>query len=125
MSQGSAAPHLEAGVARADITPPVGIVHTNWGAQLHTRAEAVDMPLLATALAVRDVETGTVAVVVDLDILHLSRVLAGELRAAVSRLTGVPEGHVRVSATHTHSGQTITGTWVTEGVELVEAYVAS
>jgi len=42
---------LYAGVARADITPPVGIAHANWGAQAHERASGVDLPLWATALA--------------------------------------------------------------------------
>ena len=43
---------LRAGVGRIDITPPVGIAHGGWGAQVHQRAEGVDMPLLCTALVV-------------------------------------------------------------------------
>src|SRR6185295_7141745 len=39
-----------AGVARGDITPPVGIYHRMWGAALHDRAMGVHRPLLATAL---------------------------------------------------------------------------
>ena len=121
----AASPHLRAGVARADITPPVGIVHTNWGAAIHTRAERIDMPLRATALAVRDDASDTTAILIDLDLLLLPRALAQALRGAVSELTRVPAEHVRVSTTHTHSGPTITGTWVSEGAELVEPYVGS
>ena len=39
-----------AGLARADITPPVGIYHRMWGAALHDRAEGIHRPLLATIL---------------------------------------------------------------------------
>ncbi|HEX2514085.1 MAG TPA: hypothetical protein VH257_05215, partial [Chloroflexota bacterium] len=81
---------LYAGVARVDITPPVGIAHANWGAASHSRAEGIDLPLWATALALRDPETGAAAVVVDLDLLHLSLPLAGSMRQAISELTGVP-----------------------------------
>ena len=112
-------------MARVDITPPVGIAHANWGAASHSRAEGIDLPLWATALALRDPETGAAAVVVDLDLLHLSLPLAGSMRQAISELTGVPAAQVRVSATHTHSGPTLGQTWVEEGAELVAPYTAS
>ncbi|HEU5314730.1 MAG TPA: neutral/alkaline non-lysosomal ceramidase N-terminal domain-containing protein [Chloroflexota bacterium] len=118
-------PRLSAGVGRCDITPPVGIVHTNWGAAIHARAERIDMPLRARALAVRDAETGTTAVLIDLDLLLLPRAIADALRGAVADLTGVPAEHVRVSATHTHSGPTIGSTWVSEGTEYVQPYVGA
>ena len=118
-------PRLHVGVARVDITPPVGITPVIWGAQLHTRAEGVDMPLYATALALRDAETDVAAVIVDLDLLLLPFALAERLRRAVSELTGVPFEHVRVSATHGHSGPSLAPTWVREGGELIGPYVES
>lgn len=118
-------PRLHAGVSRADITPPVGITPVIWGAQLHTRAEGVDMPLYATALALRDGETGVSAVIVDLDLLLLPFALADRLRRGVSELTGVPYEHVRVSATHGHSGPSLAPTWVKEGGEFIAPYVES
>ena len=42
--------NLRAGVGRADMTPPVGIAHVNWGARVHDRAEGIDMPLYATEI---------------------------------------------------------------------------
>lgn len=39
-----------AGIARTDVTPPVGIYHRMWGAALHDRAERIHRPLLATIL---------------------------------------------------------------------------
>jgi hypothetical protein len=38
------------GVARRDVTPPVGIYHRMWGAAAHDRSEGVHRPLTATAL---------------------------------------------------------------------------
>jgi hypothetical protein len=40
-----------AGVARRDVTPPVGIYHRMWGAATHDRATGIHRPLTATALA--------------------------------------------------------------------------
>jgi neutral ceramidase len=115
-----------AGVARADITPPVGIAHANWGAQLHERAVGVDLPLWATVLALR---SGNVSVViVDLDIGYLFDDLANETRAAIAALTGLPEDHIRLSYTHTHSGPTTTSGrsgWTSAGREMVAAYSES
>ena len=39
-----------AGVARVDITPPVGIYHRMWGAATHDRSTGVHRPLTATVL---------------------------------------------------------------------------
>ena len=83
------------------------------------------MPLYATVLALRDADTGTTAVVVDLDLLLLPFSLANALRAAVAELTGVPREHVRVSATHAHSGPSVAPTWVKEGGDLIAPYVGS
>jgi hypothetical protein len=117
---------LHAGVARADITPPVGIAHGNWGASTHSRAEGIDLPLWATVLAVRDISADVTAVIVECDLLGLSFAQAGAIRDAVSRTTGLPRDHIRISVSHTHSGPTInTGTWLQDGAELIEGYVAS
>ena len=45
---------VHAGVGRATITPPVGIAHAGWGAQVHERAEGVDQDFYVTVLLVRD-----------------------------------------------------------------------
>ncbi len=38
------------GIARRDITPPVGIYHRMWGAAKHDQSEGVHRPLIATAV---------------------------------------------------------------------------
>jgi hypothetical protein len=45
-----------AGIARCDITPPVGIYHRMWGAAVHDRATGVHRPLLATVLWLEPLE---------------------------------------------------------------------
>jgi hypothetical protein len=117
-------PALYAGVGRTDITPPVGICHGTWGAATHSRSEGIDLPLWATALAVKDAEADVTAVIVELDLLHASFPLVQAIREQIHRLTGIPHEHVRVSVSHTHSGPTLGQTWLEEGAELIEPYVA-
>lgn len=116
-------PQLSAGVARVVITPPVGIAHAGWGAQTHQRAEGVDLDLLATVLVVSD--GATQAAVVDVDFCIVGRELADPIREAVAQLTGIPAPHVRLSYSHTHSGPMLGPSWMTEGEELIPAYVQS
>src|SRR5215510_736715 len=93
---------LRAGVARAIITPPVGITHGNWGAQTHTRAEGVDLDLWATALVVAQEDTQVA--IVDVDLLYLTDDLDATIRGKIAELSGIPLGQIRLSVTHTHSG---------------------
>jgi hypothetical protein len=114
---------LRAGIARTDITPPIGIAHAGWGAQTHQRAAGVDLPLWATALALSDGEE--TVVLVDLDIGYLWEPEANEALQAVAGLTGLPVSHIRLAYSHTHSGPVNGagwGEWFTEGVDMVSAY---
>ena len=118
--------HLLAGVGRADITPPVGIAQPNWGAQLHERAAGIDLPMWATALALRSGDE--TVVIVDIDVLYLFPVTAEKVRSAVAQLIGLPPSNIRLSYTHTHSGPATTlgrGGWTNEGMEMVEPYSES
>ena len=114
---------LQAAVARTVITPPLGIAHAGWGAQTHQRAEGVDLDLLATVLLVADGECE--AALVDVEFCTVGRELADRIRNAVSEQTGIPVAHVRLSYSHTHSGPMLGPSWMTEGEELIPAYVAS
>lgn len=116
---------LQAGIARADITPPLGVAHAGWGAQLHERAAGVDMPLSATALAISDGEQ--TVVIVDIEATYLMEPEAVEARKKVAALTGLPESNIRLSYTHTHSGpiHRLAGTWVAAGAEMIPSYKES
>lgn len=75
------------------------------------------MDLWVTALALSD-ET-TIAVILDIDIQILTNERAGQIRAAVSQQTGLPEQNIRACATHTHSGPVPYQSWIEKGFELV------
>lgn len=117
---------LFAGVGRTDITPPIGIAHAGWGAQVHERAAGVDMPLTATALALRSEEQ--TVVIVDIDLGYLWDETAVTVRRAISEMTGLPLSHIRTSYTHTHSGPILDrgwSSWVGAAQEMVASYSQS
>ncbi|MBS1827223.1 MAG: neutral/alkaline non-lysosomal ceramidase N-terminal domain-containing protein [Acidobacteria bacterium] len=92
---------LQAGVARADITPPVGIPHLNWGSQTHVEAVGVDPAgMIVTALVLSDGKQKFA--MVDIDMLLVTGMQPVAERAA--QAIGVPANHVRLAATHTHAG---------------------
>lgn len=115
---------LLAGVARCDITPPIGIAHGNWSAQVHERAEGIDLPLSCTALAASD---GTEEIILaEWELLYPPEGdWLRQIRARVTELTGVPGSHIRVSSTHTHSGPNVKRPWFEAGSEMIDPYVAS
>src|SRR5262249_41469571 len=95
------------GVARCDVTPPVGIYHRMWGAATHDRSTGVHRPLTATALAFRapgspagrDREQGVVGV--DLCLLWAGERAA--LAEAVCRRAGLAREQLAVTFSHTHA----------------------
>jgi hypothetical protein len=96
------------GVARGDITPPVGIYHRMWGAAAHERSTGVHRPLTATVLAIRPTESSAAAgdgngvVLVSLDHCILGELDIDNIRQHVARATSCAAGDVHVSLTHTH-----------------------
>jgi len=114
---------LKAATARAVITPPVGITHANWGAQIHTRAEGIDLDLWATALVAASGQTQVA--IVDLDLLDCPMFLVTATREAITRLTGIQANHIRISASHTHSAGNLWPAWFPDGKEMIPAYVNS
>src|SRR5947209_2739443 len=118
---------LWAGAGRAVITPPVGIAHGGWGAQLHERAAGVDQDLVATALVVGD-DGGLQVAIAELDVCVLTVEQCDAMRAAITALTGIPRDRTRVSMSHTHAApvtDVITGGWIRGGRELVGPYMAA
>ena len=60
--------HGRIGVARADITPPVGIYSRNWGAAKHDVAESIHLTLTLTVLTLTPLEGGSTLVLIDADL---------------------------------------------------------
>lgn len=112
---------LLAGVARADITPPVGIAQMNWGSQSHVVSVGNDpIGMCATALVLADGETKIAMVDID-------RLFVTGLEAAIDRgakLTGIPAEHIRLAATHTHAAVNVSAAKGPAGMDLTEYQAA-
>jgi len=60
--------HGRIGIARTDITPPVGVYARNWGAAKHDVASSIHRPLTLTALTLTSLTGGPTLVFVDADL---------------------------------------------------------
>lgn len=115
--QDSAPSGLLAGVARTDITPPVGIAQMNWGSQSHILSEGNDpVGLCATALVLSAGDTKFA--MVDIDRLFVNGLEAAIDRA--SKLSGIPAANIRLGATHTHAAVMISAAKGPAGIDLTE-----
>lgn len=95
---------VRVGLARTDITPPVGIYHRMWGAALHDRATGVHRPLTATALWLEPLDQNPDGrlLVLGLDHCILEAVETRAIRERAAAALGVEVGRVQVSLSHTH-----------------------
>ena len=92
---------LKAGVARIDITPPVGF--RMQGAMRRIEPSVgIESPLMATALVLADEKIKVV--IFDCDLIGFDLPLAKEIRETVGRRVGTSPSHVIVGCTHTHNG---------------------
>jgi hypothetical protein len=91
---------VRVGVASLDITPPLGIPMAGY---YHARgADGVLDPLWIKALVIE--AGGQRVALVTLDLISVTRAITDEARAAIEQATGIPGGHVMISATHAHTG---------------------
>lgn len=101
-----------AGVARGDITPPVGIYHRMWGAATHDISTGIHRPLTATVLTLAssggDVEAGLnaaghgarIAVAIDHCLLWTAEMRT--LIERVSAISGIDRESFVIFFSHTH-----------------------
>ena len=118
--------HCTFGVARRDVTPPVGIYARSWGAATHEVAEGVHRPLTATAavFAPHDGDGPELALVaLDIGWLQYAPDETG-LRASIRERTGLGEEQLLVSMSHTHAGANANSQLADKpGVELIQPYL--
>ncbi|MCA9133444.1 MAG: alkaline ceramidase [Planctomycetales bacterium] len=97
--------HGRLGIARVDITPPVGVYSRNWGAAKHDVADSIHRPLTLTALTLNSLSGGRGLVFLDADLgwwktpqtfRHFQRRLLDELELEPAQLI--------FALTHTHAG---------------------
>jgi hypothetical protein len=93
---------IEAGVARVDITPPLGLPMRCWAGRT-ARAQSAHEPLLAQALVIRD-DAGRTAAIVAVDLPHIGRGLTDQVRKRAFELLGIPGESVLINASHSHGG---------------------
>lgn len=102
MRQPSGDFHTLVGIARADITPPIGIYSRLWGAATHETATGVHRPLLATALAFAS--SSRRQVIVSLDICEWQDTVDEQfVRERICADSGLAEDELLLQASHTHS----------------------
>lgn len=116
------------GVAVRDVTPPVGIYHSSWGAAKHDATEGVHRPLTATAAVFAPLQDNApVLALVALDIGWFPYAQdERDLRAAVQQRAGFDQMTLVINFSHTHGG-TSANSLLTDrpGTNLIKGYLAS
>ena len=105
---------LLVGVGQEIITPPLGTMMMGYSPM--RPALSVHDDLHVTAFAFQSGDTQALLLSADLCNIAFPQ---SEIRAAITAASGVPEEHIVISCTHTHSGPTAQNT------ELGAAYVRS
>jgi len=95
------APSLLVGVARTDITPPVGLDLSGFAARTGPALGARDPLTLSALVATQD---ATTVAMLGFDLIGLSPAWIARARLAVHGATGVPGAHQMYVCSHTHCG---------------------
>lgn len=92
------------GVARRDITPPLGIYSRNWGAAKSDVATAIHRPMTLTVVTLQPCNGGDPVALLSLDLgWYRSRVEERMLNQAVLD-SGIAQGRYIIALSHTHAG---------------------
>lgn len=112
------------GVAREDITPPVGIFFRNWGAAKHDAADGIHRPLTLTAMTLQDAPGSKPLVLIDADLgWFADRAMERRFNKGWRDEFGLDASQFLFGMNHTHSSPPITKPlpqW--QGGELLPAY---
>ncbi len=93
---------IKAGVAKVDITPPVGVELCGYGLYLKRRSTYIRDRLYSKALVLSD-DVRRVAIVAN-DLIGVNKETTEAVRKMVTRETGIPGDHILLTCTHTHHG---------------------
>ncbi|WZP00254.1 hypothetical protein EP7_001877 [Isosphaeraceae bacterium EP7] len=114
------------GVARCDVTPPVGIYHRMWGAASHERSTGVHRRLSASAASIAPLGNPAAGVV----LMAIDHCLLWDLEGRkvldiVATKSGLSPEQLLIAYSHTHaSGLMDTGRSDRPGGELIAPYLA-
>lgn len=97
---------MRAGVARAVITPPVGIRMLGYTVQEEC-SRSVQEELTATALVLADGDTSIALIACD--ILHIQDPHCSRIRDHIAGRTGIPAANLLLNFSHTHLGPMLPG----------------
>ncbi|MBI4663818.1 MAG: hypothetical protein HY735_33875 [Verrucomicrobia bacterium] len=124
--------HCRFGLARCDITPPVGIYHRFWGAASHDRATGVHRPLTATVAIFEpladgaEASPGTGVVLIALDHCLFWPAEMEQVLQRTSDLIEIERARIIFAFSHTHSaGNTSHDRIELPGGELIPPYMSA
>lgn len=97
------------GIARTEITPPIGIFARNWGAAKHDVASAIHRPLTLTAMTLAAGAGGPTLILLDADLGWWGSMQTHQdFQSRLLEALGVNSGLLIFALSHTHSGPPIT-----------------
>jgi hypothetical protein len=98
------------GIARQDITPPIGIHARNWGAATHDVAEGVHRPLTLTALTIERerIDLPSPLVLISADLMSWrSRAAEASVIGELLNRCPIPRERMMFCLTHTHAAPSV------------------
>jgi neutral ceramidase len=96
--------NLRAGVAKVDITPPLGLPLAGY-ADRKGPATGIHDPLHAAVIVFDDGKTRSA--IVTLDVLDAGRAEGDEMQAAIAAAAAVPQDHILINFSHTHGSPSL------------------
>src|SRR5262245_48905709 len=115
------------GVAREDITPPIGMSARCWGAAKQDVATGIHRPLTLTCLAVQSSEQDQPLILMTADLMYWQRRDdEWSVRSAILKALSLDESRLMFNFAHTHSAPSLSSDDVDKpGGHLIEAYRTS
>lgn len=91
---------LQAGFARTDITPELGVRLGGYGVKERPAEEIFDR-LNSTAIVLK--QDGLTTAIINLDWICIEEEVVAMIRSRIAKIIAIPESNITVAATHSHS----------------------